>query len=187
MYFRINQKTKPIKSPNQRPLLKDVKVLTDEELETALINFDRETLLKKYISVVFRLAGNYARKCPALVDDLISEGLLGFNVAFEDYKNGKVTIDEAEKHFYYQICKHCFDLLRKEKKNKQLNFDVGFKPDHISAILNHLEDIATTELERTIIKLRLEGFTDQEIADQVGLSKQYIGRVRSQLKVKFAR
>jgi RNA polymerase sigma factor (sigma-70 family) len=63
--------------------------------------------------------------------------------------------------------------------------EVPRKTNRYEALKEALETVAVEYLDRQIIELRLEGLTDEEVAEKLGKSKSDIHRRRMRLKARF--
>lgn len=78
---------------------------------------------------------------------------------------------------------------RKSKAKKRLHFPVEYADD----MMGECADIKLVELlswvkgeESDILNLKLQGYSQKEIANMIGVSQSYVSRILGELRLKFA-
>lgn len=60
-----------------------------------------------------------------------------------------------------------------------------FSPDTASELLGEILACCQTEEDEAIVNLRMDGFTDVQIAEQLGMSRQKVNRLRNAIEQRF--
>ena len=175
----------------------------------------KEILLEKYKSMVEAKANHYysyAKTKGYELNDLIQEGMIGLNQAINDFKEQKNVkfITFASVCIERQLLTFIRDINR--QKHKVLNdslsidstndnkgrplLDILFDPKNLNPedsfvneeeqeeLINSIKQILTDK-EFEVFELRIKGFTYQEIASLLNISKKSvdgtIGRIKNKI------
>lgn len=153
-----------------------------------------ETLLQNYGGLIYRIASTYERR-PALIDELVQETTLAIWRAMKHFRH-----DANIKTYIARITHNvCISHVRKAVKRPEqaledIYIDKGPQPDDLTASALQrrrlYSAIHTLDLlPRQIISLHLEGFSNKDIAEILGLSANHVAvkltRIRAALKEKM--
>ena len=153
-----------------------------------------DALLKDYGGLIYRIASTYERR-PALIEELVQETSLAIWRALDHFR-GDANIKTYIARITHNICiSHVRKALqRPELELEDIYADGAPQPDKIAAnaILRRRLYSAIHSLDlqpRQIISLHLEGFTNKDIAEIIGLSANNVAvkltRIRAALKDKM--
>ncbi len=157
--------------------------LSHNLLEDSLRNNKKETLeklFKKYYKVLVIFAKNYV-KDRSIAEDLVQDV---FVMLFE--KADTIQIHSSIKSFLYtSVRNHTLNYIKKTKNdifdNEAINYDYRITDDEQIIDIAELSEKLYKAIEllpkqnKKIFKLsRLDGYTNQEIADQLGLTKRTV-------------
>lgn len=159
------------------------KTLTPQELED---------LCQKHIPLAARIVSGYACLAIERTNDMLGEGILAIWQAASNLDKMKDTNFTA--YCACAIHNAVIRFLRREhvlRNSRKLILESNLQQFSISRdirshkirrrvvrILETLDACTDTDLERKIIKLRIQGYKDQEIGSQLGYSTAYIHKVR---------
>lgn len=146
--------------------------------------------------LALKIAGIFAKYYPRYKDDLLSVAFLTL------VKVVRSNPDDLQNLLVRKIASACSTYLHKERfqigsKNtkyrkgtvpllKQLEPDLASVSSDIQDLKDFLLALADDPLEKTIIELRLQGFTDKEISEKaINLSRQWIHQLRKQLEGRY--
>lgn len=154
-----------------------------------------ESYFEELVSTFQPLIKSYARKLYYLeYDDSVQELTLSL---FEAVRKMKSTDDEyacisyINKSVVHKFCKLYYESM-KEQKIQQNNISIDCNPNSDYAYGHEIEDCASfmdlcnrlkaiSPVERKITCLLLEGYSDKEIGDQLGYSRQYVNRIKKKI------
>jgi len=158
--------------------------------DAALENLFREWV-EAYAGMVSRIASTYEAR-PALAEELVQESFMGLWRALPGFRG-----EASAKTFVARITHYvCISHVRKAVKMKTGPLDegitdTGLRPDELAEQSSErralLDGVRALPLQnRQIVSLHLEGFSNREIGEALGLSEGNIAvrltRARTQLK-----
>lgn len=138
-------------------------------------------------------------------EDLMSVGLLALSKVPIEVSEGRFHedgsilkyISNRVKSACVNYCRHDYTLqyshhiyFKTGQSFKQNNIDlselrVGDKSNLSTDLLDFINSLVETEGERLVIIYRLEGYTDREIANKLGLSESKVNKIKLGLARKF--
>lgn len=170
---------------------------------------ERQEIAKGHIRLAIQIAGRYVSVAPTKSDDLVSCGLFGIAYAINKAQE-KLVDDEITPWIVACIHRFCHRFLTTdqivrvppttyadwkkrgmplpEKISTHLldeNKIPGCNSGHLYDIKEMLELSAKDEEDRTIIRMRSEGYRDREIAERLKMSVSYICAKRSKIEQRF--
>lgn len=131
---------------------------------------EKNEIAKQYIGVVYYLANGNT--------DLISAGNEGLNYAILN----AFKMREYNLRSWVFLC--VSRSMAKERKKKKLDTlpNLYYTP---STLYRDLIELCRDDVERQVVKKRVEGYKDDEIASQIGISTSSVYRVRMGIKQKY--
>jgi hypothetical protein len=197
------------------PLFNSLPRFKSERVKELFKNFetidaiDGEELILQLLSLCKIILKRQAYKNPAYyrnMPDLIGVLTLRTCIWLDDLKH---HFDEkiATQEYYWQIIKHeihDFNLddnnpnvsgnwIRKQhRQGKPLATRIKlqddllqFNPTEVLDLEDILLTLSETERERELVVLRFQGFTEGEIAEQLGITQQYVHLIRADLEKRY--
>lgn len=152
-----------------------------------------DEMVKGYMRLALSIVGKYLRllKSKRFIDDLVSAAMEGVVLAINDVKENQ-PVENYAAHVATHVHGELGHLLRTMNSN-QVKFESGMLLDYDRLILEMrddenyarvegiIEDNIENELEAQVVKLRKEGYTDEEIADQLEVSRSTVQVIRQDL------
>jgi RNA polymerase sigma factor (sigma-70 family) len=156
----------------------------------------RDALIESHVPLVLAIAKNYLNRFPNLREEIISVAKENLSRKIEKIRLGESLTSNnnigafinkstslAIRHFLRE------QMLRSQRKNILNEY---FQRKAPSLVFNEaltrlvIDEIMGSQLfsdlEKRLIELRIQGYTDEEIAEQMHMSQQRVCRVRNQLK-----
>lgn len=168
----------------------------------------KNKLIHGFMRLAFALVGVYARNYPHRGDELLSTALFELVKAINDWPikkrddnisafvSSRVSwacrkaledrpIVHVPRDTYYTRKRRGqeTDTLPKTITGVQVN--VKQRKNDVKIIEDILETITKTPFEKEIIRLRVAGYNDTEIASMAGCSQAYVNRIRNRLYERF--
>lgn len=159
---------------------------------------DSDNLVLKNMRCALKVAGLYARIAPRYKDDFLSVALLEL---VQVCKEIDPDSEDFSKILYRRMCNQCTQFLRKEThqigsrstsrykktaKVEHLSVDVADVSSDMSELHDFLLALASEPLEAMIIELRLQGYSDREIAEKtISLTMGYVWQLRKDLEIRY--
>lgn len=144
----------------------------------------RDALISAHYRIAMSIASKYARVWPELKDDLVGEIMLAL-VASVDRARKALYNDDITPFLISRLHGAVCTMIRSHCRRK----GKGAAPDRCKECPNLLELEVLDEIvgpldeqDRDIVLLRVEGYTDQEIGEQLGLHTGTVCRRRSRIQ-----
>jgi hypothetical protein len=175
-----------------------VEEITAKLLQGLATEDERAELAAEYVPLALRAAKRF-RNC----DDYFGPALFGIAYAIEHPREGMdkwilSCISRCVRNFYlrnhtiYVPYSTIRDQRRKGVAIVRINVQTNSNVERVTrntrytdAILEALDDVSNDEIDRAIVKYRLEGFRDSEIGPKLQLSKSYVNARRNALEMRF--
>lgn len=170
----------------------------------------RSRTILSFIPLLGQIVGRYCAKLGTLryTDELMSSGLEGITYAIERVENGHLNHDNLGGyvvsfiHQYLSTCTERLPLVRvpggtvRAYKKRKIDIpdrftrrrlkDVEYEnPDHELSDL--IDCVCVSNREKTILKMRQEGFTDSEIAEHIGVHRTTVSLTRREIGKRLLR
>ncbi len=191
----------PIK-PFEHPLWEGSKTLTDDDAIALLykISVDpaaRDAMITGYTRLALSIAGQYLTvlKSRRWVDEVVSAALLGVIEGVDALAVTPASDKVNPRHFVaHRIHWTISAMLKQENLQcKQLTYvggadwfdSVQSQSERAAEVESALDQLAENDTEQTILNLRKLGYSDQEVADQLGLHRQSVQVIRQDLHRRF--
>lgn len=157
----------------------------------------REEMIGRNIPLVISTVGCILRRhpsCTFLRDDATSAGTIGLCRAVQHIVNGK-AVENVSAFLTYWIRYEVKKLLSKEKvlsatedtEVAAVSIEVACEPDDMALV--DLRDLVfsccETEVETSVIKMRLNGVDRRDIAKRIGVSPPCITRMLRRLEHRY--
>lgn len=172
------------------------KLLTEpqrQEYYQKLLNGDKtviDALAESYAGLAQLIACQYARcqHTKAYIDDMASEGILIITECLNNIAEGKCKPENLSTYLSRWI--HCrISRWTKKQFRKCATLDNKIKIESLAErtarAKEALSKLATTEIQQEIVKLRLEGRTYNQIAEQTGYSRSWVGSQISEMRERY--
>ncbi len=173
----------PVKLSGER--LKEEQILLD-----GFVKSEREILLlfyESYLPIVI----NYIRKNGGNEEDardVFQEALL---VLYKQAKSGKFVLLASLKTYIFSICRHQWlKLLRKNQRVESFDESLEIidlssdivqlveKAERFRLLQTHLSKMS--ESSQQILNLHFQAYSTEEIANELGLSKLYVKKIKTE-------
>ncbi len=188
--------------------------LGEEEKIQALKTENWNLLIESHMRLGCSIAGRYVR-LGGNSEEMVSAAMLGITVAVDRIKKGIITHVNVTGYIIHYIHQHCAEALRSDcvipvpqnNDTKIVVSPLDRDPDHnrypgiiicpitdnsvkvdstrMGELYETIEYITHTELERDIVFLRQQGYTDVEVADNLGIGRSTVTKTRKRLLEKF--
>ena len=143
------------------------------------------------------IAGRYVR-LGGKSDEMVSAAMLGIVVAVDRVKKGLVKHDNITGYIILYIHQHCAEALRvdcvipvpQHNDTKIITCPITDKRmlatgPRTGELYETLEFIIHTELEKEIIFLRQQHYTDTEVASNLNISRSTVTKTRKRLLERY--
>ena len=173
--------------------------LSDKEKINARINGDWHLLIESHMRLGCSIAGRYVR-LGGKSDEMVSAAMLGIVTAVDRVKKGFLKHNNVTGYIIHYIHQHCIEALRLDcvipipQHNDTkiivcpITDDIlsrdGFQ-QQIGEFYEVLEYITHTEIEKDIVFLRQQGFTDFEVACNLNISRSTVTKTRKRLLERY--
>lgn len=164
----------------------------NDELYPAVVAGDAEAcyrMVKENLPLVYVLVGDYLKNQPQyryLESDLIAEGKLRVvkavrNMVGKQVRNPNPT-GFIRSHIGYAFEDVVSRECREEEELDEGTFFLDLNSDAVDLIDELQHKCVLLGIPWSVIELRLQGYTDSEIGEKLGLSQQTISGYRQQLR-----
>lgn len=165
----------PAKEPRDKELL-DLLKKGDSDAPKLIA----ESFMRLILTVVGRYYEQLGRKDD---DEIVSAAMLGLSKAIADAPK-VMTDDNLGGYIIRRVHSEIANYLRKERHYEELNIDVetpdtNFDPD------DWIRDVTKNDMEINILRLRLQGLKNYEIAEQFGVSPAFISQLWTTFKKRY--
>ncbi len=142
----------------------------------------RDRLIASQYRIAMGVASKYARLNPQHQDDLVGELMLALIRAVEAWREALTYTLSA----FVTLRLHgaAADFLRAQRQMEQMDQEPS-APCRFQREVD-LSDLALSGQEQAIVQLRMDGYTDEEIADQLGINQSTVTRRRVALGRRLA-
>ena len=196
MLFGKRSKSKSIDHPlGKNATLERIKKEDYPTLITALMNKDMsvmDIIIKTHLRLAIKIAGQYAEIHPNKDDDLVSSAIEGLVLGCHEISEGRLEDDNLVDYLISRMHSRCLTFLKQDvnirshKKLTRLSIKDFIWYDNKAAVLyQEILSLATTRRERDVIKFRVKGFSDEEIGEKLGITQQFVHKIRKQIKKRF--
>jgi len=192
----------PIK-PFEHPLWATSRVFTDDEAMALLYRVAvdpaaRAEMIEGYTRLALGISGQYLTilKSRRWIEEVVSAALLGViegvdaltTASLNDKVNPRAVVAQR---IHWEISR----MLKQEHAQcREITYvggvdwfdNVHAQNERVAEIENALDSLAENETEQTVLGLRKLGYTDTEIADQLGLHQQSVQVIRQDLHRRFS-
>ncbi|KKN01676.1 hypothetical protein LCGC14_1125410 [marine sediment metagenome] len=171
--------------------------LDDEEKINVLKTENWNLLTESHMRLGCSIAGRYVR-LGGNSDEMVSAAMLGIAVAVDRIKKGIITHVNVTGYIIHYIHQQCIETLRLDcvipvPQNNDTKIircpftdsNSGLTTTNIGELYDTIEYITHTELEKDIVFLRQQGYTDIEVADNLGIGRSTVIRTRKRLLERF--
>lgn len=143
-----------------------------EKLKSGVATEDEQNeIARQYLNVI-----NYYAQGDG---DLISAGNEGLAYAI---RNAKKIRGENLKGWIFLCISRAVAKERKKRAKGPPMPDLYYTP---STLYRDIQELCKDDTERTIVKKRVDGYKDDEIAVEIGLSVSGVHRIRMKIKARF--
>lgn len=162
-------------------LFSTAKKLTDKEIDDLIkiihLKESRDKIVMAFIGIASSIAMKYHRSSNMDKEDLQGEALLGLVDAVNRFQAVKHNnIGGYINRYIHQYCLRYIN--RFYKKGNNAGELLISNDDDVVTAYDLANNVINSGLERKIIELRLKDYSDSEIAEQFGVSRQYIWSIR---------
>ena len=171
--------------------------LSDEEKINAIEAEDWDLLIESHMRLGCSIATRYVW-LGGNFEEMVSSAMLGIAEAVDRFKRGIVSHDNITGyiiHYIHQICTECLRmdcLIPVPQHNDTKIIVCPITDDNIEKTATNLgelyeilEYITHTELEKDIVFLRQQRYTDSEVAANLGVSRSTVTRTRKRLLERY--
>lgn len=158
----------------------------------------RQQLINGYIRLVYAITSKFGRYYPQYQEELKAVAESNLVDKLEKIKKGKIRLVNYNIGAYINSSTvHALrNFITKQAKLALLehdlweelkdSLDLTFSPAVYNLYLNDILTSSTfTEIEKQIVKLKIEGYTDSEIATTCSVSQPHITTIKNGLKEKI--
>jgi RNA polymerase sigma factor (sigma-70 family) len=139
-------------------------------------------LVNTHLGLVIKIVKSFNPKDDAEMQDLIQEGSIALLKAIRAYNPAKGKISTfAWKYISKAVNRYKSKLTRIQQKQDKLERTLL----NNQILLWEILPDSLTLLEATVVKMKGEGYTFQEIGDKIGYTKSWISRVFNNAKTKI--
>jgi DNA-directed RNA polymerase specialized sigma subunit len=189
-------------APFEHPLWEGSRVFTDEDANALLYRLSdpsiRQQMIEGYTRLALGISGQYLTmlKSRRWVDDVVSAALVGVIVGVDCLADRVQTeyVEHPRALVAQQIHWHISAMLKQENTQcKDITYVGGAdwfdtlhaQNERAAEIESSLDSLAENETEQLVLNLRKLGYTDREVADQLGLHQQSVQVIRQDLHRRF--
>lgn len=171
--------------------------LSNEEKIEAFEVGDWLSLIESHMRLGCAIAGRYVR-LGGNSDEMVSSAMLGITVAVDRVKRGLLGHDNITGYIIHYIHQHCAEALRLDcvipvpQHNDSKIVVCPITNDSIEAtetrmgeLYDILEHITHTEIEKEVIFLRQQGYTDSQVASNMNICKSTVTKTRKRLLERY--
>lgn len=169
--------------------------LSQEEKLHARDTGDWHSLIESHMRLGCAIAGRYV-SFGADSDEMVSSAMLGITAAVDRISSGFLMHDNITGYIVHYIHQHCAEGMRKDhlipsprgtqKLQRHPITDNTITTDsELEELYDVIEAITHTEVERVLVFLRQQGYTDQEVAAQLYCSRSFVAQTRRKLFERF--
>ncbi len=171
--------------------------LSNEEKITALKTRNWDLLIESHMRLGCAIAGQYVR-LGGNSDEMVSGAMLGIVTAVDRFKGGSITHDNITGyiiHYIHQICSEslrldCVIPVPQHNDTKIIicpitDNNIEATATTIGEFYETLEYITHTEIEKDVVFLRQQGYTDSEVANTLNISRPTVTKTRKRLLERF--
>ena len=161
---------------------------------------DSGEIIKQHLVLIPNIVKKYAKMCPHLRDDFIGIALLTLTQIANDCKienveeqkkyicskiHWAIRIQLAENQSIIRVPRHSSVRHFLRPIINPLLTDPKTRPNISYDLREVLGMITKSSIEKQILCLKIQGYTDREIAKKIGFSPAYIGRIKNRLEERF--
>lgn len=139
---------------------------------------ERDALIEEFHPLAIKIS---KRRFPGN-EDAESQAVLGMLVAIDRYFQYGLPHDNLGGYVVKYILQYLYKTTPTESPEHREPATTS--PDTVM-VKDLIDYIIKGPFDRTVIEMRLQGYTDQEIADELGYSKAYAYQLRQQLQVRL--
>lgn len=171
--------------------------LNDEEKAHALKAKDWDLLTESHMRLGCAIAGRYV-SLGGNSDEMVSAAMLGIVTAVDRAKKGLLKHDNVTGYIIHYIHQNCAEALRLDcvipipQHNDSKIITCPITDNNIEAtetrlgeLYEILEHITYTEVEKDVIFLRQQGYTDTEVANNLNISRSTVTKTRKRLLKRY--
>lgn len=171
--------------------------LRDKDKIRALKAENWDLLTKSHMRLGCSIAGRYVR-LGGDSDEMVSSAMLGIAVAVDRIKKGLVEHNNVTGYIIHYIHQHCAESLRLDcvipipQHNDTKIIVCPITDNNIEAtgtrigeLYEILEHITHTEIEKNVVFLRQQGYTDTEVANNLNISRSTVTKTRKRLLERY--
>lgn len=145
----------------------------------------RDELIEGHIRLVLGISNQFAKKFPALKEDIESKSYDVLVDKLEKLRSGKNTIEHTNLGGFINKCivGELRRFTKKEveifKKNREFEVDIESADTTFNRLVEDIQnDVVFTETEKILLTMRIQGYTDSEIGEKLGVTQQRVWLVR---------
>ena len=171
--------------------------LGDKEKINALKAEDWDLLIESHMRLGCSIAGRYVR-LGGKSDEMVSAAMFGIVVAVDRVKRKLLKHMNVTGYIIHYIHQHCAEALRMDcvipvpqhNDTKIItcpitNIHSKANEAKIGELYEIIEHITHTELEKDIVFLRQQSYTDSEVASNLGISRSTVTKTRKRLLERY--
>ena len=171
--------------------------LDDAEKICILKTKNWHLLIESHMRLGCAIAGRYVR-LGGDSDEMVSAAMLGITVAVDRIKRSLITHNNVTGYIIHYIHQHCAEALCLDRvipipqhnDTKIIvcpitNSVIIATGTRIGELYETLEHITHTEVEKNIVFLRQQGYTDVEVANNLGISRSTVTKTRKRLLERY--
>lgn len=169
--------------------LKLVRELRSKQVSDTEKENIRNKIIVGHIRLIISIAAKYAKMAPTKDEELSDEACVALVKAvraLEGVENENVT-----GFIVSYVWRRLSDFLRKERRFEEENvkYTIYSKNRHVGMSMTDVWDlvdkITRNDTEKTIVKMRMEGYIDREIGEQLNCSKVWVGDKRQAIGKRY--
>ena len=153
---------------------------------------ERDELFLGHLALAAGITGKYVKVCGMVGDELFSEATLAIAMAIEEAPSKLVD----DNFTWFCTAKIHSRLMQTWEKRKYVEDFVSACHAKIARgqqrmahraiqLMDDILGLAANETEEQIIKLRAEGYTDEEVAQKIGVPRREVNRIRQKIEERF--
>jgi DNA-directed RNA polymerase specialized sigma24 family protein len=170
--------------------------LTDPEIDVLVVALRKtpddskikDQLILAFVNMASAMAFRYSKLTGMNSDDLQGEAILGVIAAVNRFH--AVEHDNIGGYINKYIKRYCTRFIKKNALGQPLAEDQLYSKESIigDIIVNEIiEKISNSLIERRVINMRCEGYSDTEIGKELGVKRQYVWTIRRNLFNRYRR
>lgn len=169
-----------------------LKVLVGKLKDNSITDVEKEEIIQGHIRLAFSIAHKMSYLDKEKLELFISEALYGLVVAVEKAKTN-LNFEKNITPYIVGVIKrliitfhHTDKVIRPKSKRKSpevvpLEHEPEYKETKIKEIREFIDHSLKNELEKQVIELKTQGYTDNEIGFKLELTREYICSVRNNI------